>query len=224
MKPKKSKKANLENYRTIFLQVGMILTLTLILGAFEWKSSVNIEEIAPDRVNWNDNEEYIFIPRPEPEIQAVKPPLFEINIVDNNSEIDFEDLSSLISEIDEGDKVNIIDFVEPDEVVDDEPVLIAEFMPTFKGKESQLFRNYISEHIKFPEEAQINGIHGTVYASFVIDKAGNVTEVQILRGVNPAIDVAVLEAIKSSPKWEPGMNNGIFVKVRFNMPVSFKLL
>jgi len=224
MKPKKSKKANLENYRIIFLQVGTILTLSLILGAFEWKSGYDIEEITIEQIEWDETEILPPVTRPQPEIQEVKPPSFEINIVDDEKEIDFEDLSDLISEIDEGDRIIVKDYTEPEEVVTDEPFLFVEFMPTFNGKDSKYFRNYIANHIKFPEEAQINGIHGTVYTSFVIDKAGNVTDVQILRGVNSAIDAAVIEAIKSSPKWEPGMNNGTYVKVKFNMPVSFKLL
>jgi len=224
MKPKKSKKANLENYRTIFLQVGTILTLSLILGAFEWKSGVEIKDIIIEGPEWDETEILPPVTRPQPEIKEVKPPSFEINIVDDGKEIDFEDLTDLISEIDVGDRIVIKDFIEPDEVVDDEPYLFVEFMPTFKGKESKYFGNYIASHIKFPEEAQINGINGTVYTSFVIDKSGNVTDVQILRGVNSAVDTAVIEAIKSSPKWEPGMNNGTYVKVKFNMPVSFKLL
>ncbi|MCK5169102.1 MAG: energy transducer TonB [Bacteroidales bacterium] len=63
-----------------------------------------------------------------------------------------------------------------------------------------------------------------VYATFVIDKDGSVTDVQIMRGVHPDVDKAVINVIKNSPRWEPGMNNGRYVKVKFTIPVAFKLI
>ena len=97
-------------------------------------------------------------------------------------------------------------------------------MPKFQGKGANYFRAYIGENVKFPREAQINGMSGTVYTTFVIDKDGTVTDVEILRGVHPVIDKAVLNAIENSPKWEPGLNNGRFVKVRFSLSIKFELL
>ena len=115
-------------------------------------------------------------------------------------------------------------FDEPEENVDDEPFIYAEFMPTFQGKDGSYFRNYVAENVSFPNDAREYGISGTVYVTFIIDKDGSVTNVEIKRGVHPVIDQAVLEVIKNSPKWDPGINNGRYVRVRYTIAIAFKLL
>ena len=115
------------------------------------------------------------------------------------------------------------DFDDVEELVEDEPFIVAEFMPTFNGKDRKYFRNYIAENIKFPTDAIENGITGTVYVSFIVDKDGSITNIEILRKVHPAIDKAVLKVIKNSPKWEPGMNNGRYVRVKCNIAISFEI-
>ena len=224
MKTKKTNKANLENKRTIFFQVGTILTLFAILVAFEWNSSVKIEKLPDHRIDWGEVEQLPPVTMPKAEIKEVKPPSFEFTIADDDDFIDEMDINIFDSEADQETVIKIVDIERPDEVVDDEPVLFAQFMPTFQGKDVSSFRNYIAENIDFPEKAKASGISGTVYATFVIDKDGSVTDVQILRGVHSDVDNAVIKVIKNSPKWEPGMNNGKYVKVRFNIPVAFRLL
>lgn len=66
-------------------------------------------------------------------------------------------------------------------------------------------------------------IEGKVFAQFVIDKRGNLTGIKILRGVDPLLDNEVVEALKNSPQWKPGMQNGQPVKVAMSMPISFQL-
>ena len=224
MKKKKTNKANLENKRTIFFQIGTILTLLAIFLAFEWNSTVDIEKLDYNGTDWGDIEALPPVTMPKPEVKEVKPPSFQIEIVDNDEVVVDEDLSHLISEIDEDEAVRIIEFDKREEVVDDEPLLVAQFMPTFQGNDVNAFRNYIIEHLDFPEKAKETGIAGTVYATFVIDTDGSVVDVQIMRGVHPDVDNAVLQVIRNSPKWEPGINNGKYVKVKYTIPVAFKLL
>lgn len=224
MKPKKTNKANLENKRTIFFQIGTILILFAILVAFEWNSSVHIKQLDNNKIDWGEIEALPPVTMPKAEIKEVKPPSFQIKIVDDDEVVIDDDLSHLISEIEGDEAVKIYDFERRDEVVDDEPVLFAQFMPTFQGKDVNSFRNYIAENIVFPQNAKETGIAGTVYATFVIDKDGSVIDVEIMRGVHPDVDNAVLKVIRNSPKWEPGINNGKYVKVKFTIPVAFKLL
>lgn len=226
MKPKKTEKANLERKRIIFLQIGMILTLSAILFAFEWKTSeVTIKDFDTNNTEWIDTEVLPPVTMPEAEVKEVKPPSFDLEIIKDDNEIKIEDnLLDLFRELEDYVPEDFDIPVKEEEVVNDEPFIVAEFMPTFQGQESKYFRNYIAKNVSFPEEAKINGVSGTVYASFIIDTKGYVTDVKIERGVHPVIDNAVLNVIKSSPKWEPGMNNGRFVRVKFTMPISFKLI
>ena len=225
MKTKKTKRANLENFRTIFFQAGIILTLSALLFAFEWKTNVHVEKLTDNRTFWDDTEELPPVTMPKAEVKEVKPPSFEMTVVDDHEEIDFEDdLQDLFKDIEDYEPVNFDGFEENKEVVDDEPLVIAQFMPRFQGKDVNSFRAYIAENIVFPQRAKETGVAGTVFASFVIDRDGSVSEVQILRGVHPDVDNAVLKVIRSSPKWDPGINNGKFVRVRYTIPVAFQLL
>ncbi len=225
MKPKKSKKANLERFRTIFFQIGTVLTLAAILVAFEWNSTVKLKEIEHDYISWDDSEVLPPVTKPKPEIKEVKPPSFNFEIVDNNKEIDIEDdLQKILADLENFDPYDYVDFGRREDAVDDDPVLIAQIMPTFQGKDINSFRDYIAKNLKFPERAKNTGISGTVYASFVVDKTGKISSVKILRGVHPDIDNEVIKVIRNSPKWEPGFNNGRYVNVQFSIPVSFKLM
>ncbi len=210
----------------IFLQIGLILTLSTILFAFEWKTSLELEKFNGSKMEWKDVEDYPPPTMPKEEIpKKVEPPSFELKIVDDLNEDVIDDLSHLISEIEETDELRIVEIEDyRDEDVYDEPFIRVEFMPTFQEKDSKYFRNYISKKVKFPSSAVEHGIKGTVFASFIVDKDGTVTNTEIVRGVHPIIDKAVIDAIEDSPKWEPGINNGKFVKVKFTIAIKFDLI
>ncbi|MFC2152785.1 energy transducer TonB [Bacteroidota bacterium] len=222
MKPKKSKRANLENYRTIFFQIGIIITLSAILFAFEWKSAVKLEKLSDNGISWTDIEDLPPVTRPEPDKKEIKPELPSETFIIEKNDVEIEDEPSFLDLEDEWDTPPI-KFGRREEVVDEKEYTNAQFMPTFREQEAAYFRNFIAEVIKFPEQARELGISGKVFVSFVIDKDGSVINVEILRGVDPLIDSAVIEAIKSSPKWEPGMQEGRFVKVRYSMAITFEL-
>jgi protein TonB len=221
MKPKKSKKANLEKFRTIFFQVGMILTLSAIFLAFEWKSAVEIEPLTFNSSGYEVIE--IDMPRTKYKEEVVKPPVpVETFTIEKNDVIIEDEPEFLGTEDNWNDPMP--DFViDDDPEVIDEPLVSAQFMPTFQGKDGRYFRNYIAERVKFPEDAIKNSISGTVYISFVIDKDGSVTDVEVLRGVHDVIDNAVVKVIKNSPRWEPGINDGNYVRVKFAIAIAFQL-
>ena len=97
-------------------------------------------------------------------------------------------------------------------------------MPSFQGKDVNSFRNYIAKNIDFPAKAASNGIKGTVFVEFVVDKDGSVSDVRVIRPVHPIVDNAVLKVIQNSPKWEPGINNGHYVRVKFTIGIKFDLI
>ena len=96
-------------------------------------------------------------------------------------------------------------------------------MPKFQGKESDAFRNYIAQNLVYPSEAAKNKIQGKVYIQFDVDAEGNVKNVEVVRGADPLLDAEALRVTKSSPKWEPGIEKGKPVTVRFTFPIVFAL-
>ena len=104
-----------------------------------------------------------------------------------------------------------------------EPVFVAvQKMPEFVGGMDALM-NYLSTNIQYPAEAQQKGIHGTVIISFIVEKDGSLSDVQVVRGVDPSLDNEALKVIQKMPKWIPGQQDGKNVRVKFTLPVEFKL-
>ena len=99
---------------------------------------------------------------------------------------------------------------------------VVEQMPSFKGGESALM-NYLKNAIHYPAIAEENGIQGRVVCTFVVERDGSITDVKVARSVDPSLDKEATRVIKSMPKWIPGKQNGSAVRVKFTLPVTFKL-
>ena len=99
---------------------------------------------------------------------------------------------------------------------------VVEQMPSFPGGDAALMQ-YLSNNIKYPVVAQENGVQGRVVVSFVVEKDGSITDVKVVRSVDPSLDKEAQRVVKSMPKWIPGKQNGSAVRVKYNVPVSFKL-
>ena len=84
-------------------------------------------------------------------------------------------------------------------------------------------REYVTEHVRYPEVAAENGIAGTVYVQFTISKNGDVTDIRVLRSIHDALDSEAVKGIVSSPGWTPGKQRGRPVNVRFTFPIHFVL-
>lgn len=109
-----------------------------------------------------------------------------------------------------------------DDVVEGQIFTVVEEQPSFPGGVSALFK-YLAAEVKYPVIAQENGIQGRVVTSFVVDKEGNIKQVKVERGVDPALDAEALRVVKAMPKWIPGKQKGEVVAVRYILPVQFKL-
>jgi tonB family C-terminal domain len=99
---------------------------------------------------------------------------------------------------------------------------VVEVMPQFPGGQIAMMK-YIMENIKYPKQIMEEGIQGRVTVSFIVEKDGRVSNVRLLRSVQSALDKEAIRVVKSMPKWTPGKHNGKPVRVRFNLPVMFKL-
>ena len=99
---------------------------------------------------------------------------------------------------------------------------VVEQMPQFPGGAEELMK-FLQKNLKYPEEAKNKGLQGSVVVTFIVDKDGSVEEPSIARSVDPLLDAEALRVVKLMPKWKPGMQSGKFVRVKYNVPVSFRL-
>ncbi|MDD2196060.1 MAG: M56 family metallopeptidase [Bacteroidales bacterium] len=110
------------------------------------------------------------------------------------------------------------------ETVEEDVFKVVENMPKFRGDKShEMFRNYIAQNLKYPVIAFENGIQGKVFVSFIIEPDGSVSNVKVVKGVDPSIDKEAVRVVESSPKWEPGTQRGVNVRVQLTFPISFSL-
>jgi protein TonB len=226
MELKKSKKADLEKRRTIFLEIGLVVVLAIILAAFEWSSKPNMENTLGELADMDLEEEIIPITR-EQEVKPPPPPpppkVTEVlNIVEDDVEIE-DELIIEDAEADQDMEIEIVEFEEEEEVAEEEVFFIVEDMPSFQGKGQEGFRSWIAKNLRYPEIAAENGISGKVYVQFAVNSKGNVVDAVVVRGVDPALDKEAVRVVMSSPKWAPGKQRGKAVKVQFTFPINFVL-
>ncbi len=226
MEVKKSPKADLESKKTVFMQIGLVVTLSLVLIAFEWTTTdvkINLDFMEADV---EVEEEIIPITRQE-EVQPPPPPpppavTDILNIVDDDVELDVE-LEILDTEMDQNAMVDFSAIAVVEEERDTgEIFMIVEEMPEFPGGDAALQR-YLASSIRYPVIAQENGIQGRVYIQFVINQQGEVTNAVILRGVDPSLDREALRVVQAMPKWKPGRQRNRPVRVSYTVPINFVL-
>ncbi|OZT04796.1 energy transducer TonB [Prevotella sp. 885] len=111
----------------------------------------------------------------------------------------------------------------PKHVVEETKIFtVVEQMPMFPGGDGALM-GYLRDNIHYPTVAAENGVQGRVVVGFVVERDGSITDVKILRGVDPSLDREAMRVVKSMPKWTPGKQNGSAVRVKYQVPVSFRL-
>ena len=109
-----------------------------------------------------------------------------------------------------------------DTTTDDKVYDVCEQMPIFEGGDAALLK-YLTDSVKYPELAKKHGVQGRVVIGFIVEKDGSLTDVKVLRHVDIALDAEALRVVKGMPKWIPGCQDEQLVRVRYNVPVSFRL-
>lgn len=226
MEVKKTPKADLESKKTVFLQIGLVVVLSLVLVAFEWTSTdVNVD-FSLQEEDIEVEEEIIPITRQE-EVKPPPPPpppavADILNIVEDDVELD-EELEIMDTEMSQDDIVDFSNMVFEEETRDEgEVFMIVEEMPEFPGG-TEALQKYLAQSVRFPVIAQENGIQGRVYIQFVINQNGEVTNATILRGVDPSLDREALRVVEAMPKWKPGKQRNRPVRVSYTVPINFVL-
>ena len=210
MEAKKSKKAAIENQRGSWLLMGLVVALAFMFVSFEWtQHDVRVAAVSSD-------DESIFVTElvpitfPEEKLEPPPPPetkvteLFEI--VDDTEEVT-DNVSVVPDNVNEPYKVVWVPpVVETKEVEEDVIHVSVEVMPEFPGGSAELLK-YLSTHIKYPTMSQEMGSQGRV----------------IVRGVDAYLDKEAIRVISGMPKWKPGVQNGKKVRVKYTVPVVFRL-
>lgn len=223
MELKKNPQHDLTKKRGLFFEIGLLISLSAVLIAFEWKSfegeieglgKLNLEAIEEEIIPITQQNQPPPPPPPPPQVQEI------LNIVEDDTEI--KDELDINSEADENTEVQVIEYEE--EVVEEEIFTVVETMPEFPGGVKAMYE-YLGKNIKYPEVAKEAGIQGKVYVSFVVGKNGEITDVKVLRGIpgGKMCDDEAVRVVKAMPKWNPGKQRGKAVKVSYMLPVQFTL-
>ncbi len=228
MEIKKSEKANLENKKLLFVEIGLIISLLITYIAFEWTTKETNTAVLEDNTEILVEEEIIStnMETPPPPPAAPKIPVLsdQIDIVDD--EIELEDDMFMNLEDDASLGVEIMDYVEvEEEVVEEEaiPFQLVEEKPSFQGGDANQFSKWVNSRLVYPEIAKENGVQGRVTLQFTVEKDGSVTKVRVLRGVDPSLDKEAVRVVSMSPKWKPGKQRDRAVPVTYTFPVIFQL-
>lgn len=229
MEVKKSPKADLEKGKTLSILMGAIVALAILFVGFEWGSRDIQVVSASDGVADIIAEEEIEITRPENTPPPPPPPPAPVvtevlNVVEDDVELEQQEIAS--SE-DSQNAVQQETFVAPAVVEEEEEsaqqiFTVVEEMPKFPGGDAELLK-FIAKSIKYPVIAQENGIQGRVICSFVVNRDGSVVDAEVLRGVDPSLDKEALRVIGTMPKWTPGKQRGKPVRVKYTVPITFRL-
>ena len=229
MEIKKTERASMDNKRFLFTEIGMIIALLIVWGAFSYTSRekkvatleadqtvVEVEDMVP-----------ITEETPPPPEAAPKIPILsdQIDIVDDNIKVD-DSMFQNIEDSNEG--FEIMDYIEsaPEEdTIEEEaiPFQLVEEKPSFNGGDANEFSKWVNSRLVYPEIAKENGVQGRVTLQFTVNADGTVSNVKVLRGVDSSLDKEAVRVVSSSPKWKPGKQRDRAVKVTYTFPVIFQL-
>ena len=200
------------------------MVLSLLYIGLEWTNSeVKVYEVAhsdfllEDEIEIQTTQEELPPPPPPPVPEVIE----ELNIVED----DVKTETIKIETEDNKDKIVISAPVAAPKVVEEDDQVIfqvVETMPTFPGGDQALFK-FLSDNIRYPVITQENGIQGRVICQFVVNRDGSIVDVEVVRSIDASLDREAIRVIKSMPNWKPGMQRGKAVRVKYTLPVNFRL-
>ena len=228
MNSKKEKNAELTNKRQTSFLIGYILVFAMIFVSFEWtQATVSLKTYTQGGLETTDEDVIPFTlqnPPPPPPPPSIAQDI--LTLVD--TDVDITEVKIQETESNEETKVDIRSFNANEtygegEYVDEViPMADMQNPPKFPGGDAGLMQ-WLNRNIQYPKVAKNRGDKGRVTVSFVIDKTGKVIHGRIERGVSAELDAEALRIISIMPNWEPGMQNFKAVKVRYILPITFRL-
>ena len=230
MEVKKSPKADLEKTKGMGVLMGMVVGLAVLFVGFEWGTRdiqvVTADEGVADIIA----EEEIEITRPENTPPPPPPPPAPVetevlNVVDDDGELEQQEIvTSEDSQTEAQTQTFVAPVVEEEEEESAQQIFtVVEEMPDFPDGGLQGLLKFLAKNIKYPVIAQENGIQGRVVCAFVVNKDGSIVDIEVLRGVDPSLDKEAVRVLGTMPKWKPGKQRGKPVRVKYTVPVMFRL-
>lgn len=227
MEIKKTPKADLENKKSLFLMVGLVIALGITGIALSMSSKPVADEYKPPKKETTEVEQIDNsrqdMQEQQPEVEKAKVQVITdvLNIVSNDQKID-TNVAFIEDPDDFGDFEIVIE--EKEEVIEEEEIFVnAEEMPTFQGGDLSKFRNWVQSNVRYPQIALENGIQGNVLIKFIVEKDGSVYNIQVIQSPDKSLSDAVVAVFQRSPKWVPGKEQNEPVRVTYTLPVSFKI-
>ena len=228
MEIKKTPKADLENKKSTWLLVGYVIVLAFMFIAFEWtKRDIKID--TSQRTTYLVFEEEIIPITEQPEQAApppppAAPPIAEtLTIVEDDADVE-ETTIATSEETNQAVEIKYVPVAVEEEEPEEQTIFeVVEQMPEFPNGGMAGLMQYLSKNIKYPTIAQENGTQGRVTVQFVVNRDGSIVDAKVLRGVDPYLDKEAIRVISSMPKWKPGMQRGKAVRVKYTVPVMFRL-
>lgn len=222
MNTKKTPRKNLENKKSLFLEIGFAIALLMVLLAFQYRVTerviIDIPQ-GPDAVIETVDMQNIIPPKPEPP----KPPESTEVRTAPDDEVTDEPVLFLDVDVFKPASTEPIYFEPYDEpLIDNEIHFGAEIMPEYQGG-LRAMGEYFKHNLKYPRMAQEIGLTGTVVIGFVIEKDGSVSNVSVIKGIGGGCDEEAVRVIQNMPPWIPGRQGTSAVRVRFSVPVVFQL-
>jgi len=216
-----------ERMRFVYFQLGLLISFSLTFFAFEWTTYYSVKDLKGVKIIDDDIETVLPPVNPEVEKPIVKTEptprknIDKLIIVDDVNKKTTEEPTKEDPYVEPKFDDKWVE-VEPP-VIDPDPIDYPDEMPGFIGGDKALYQ-YLSNNIKYPKIEIKRGVEGRVYVEFVVGKNGEISDIKILRGVSESIDAEAIRVIKAMPNWLPGKQKGRAVKVRYKMPISFKLI
>lgn len=227
MEIKKTPKADLENKKSLFLMVGLVIALGITGIALSMSSKPVADEYKPPKKETTEVEQIDNsrqdMQEQQPEVEKAKVQVITdvLNIVSNDQKI--ETNVAFIEDPDDFGEFEIV-IEEKEEVIEEEEIFVnAEEMPTFQGGDLSKFRNWVQSNVRYPQIALENGIQGNVVIKFVVEKDGKLSNIQVLQSPDKTLSDAAVAVLQRSPKWKPGKQRNKPVRVTYTLPVSFKI-
>jgi len=225
MELKKNPKADVNKKSTLFLNIGLVVSLGLTFAAFEYKSYDDGPAMDLGQVEDNMEEIMDIPPTEQPPPPPPKVQLPEIVEIPDEEEIEEEIDIDLDLDMSEDTEIEDLVFEEdPGEEEVDQIFTIVEQQAEPKGG-IQAFYDYVGKQLqdKYPRQAQRMGIEGVVYVQFVIEKDGSLTDVKAVKGIGGGCDEVAEEVVKNAPAWNPGKQRGRAVRSQRVIPIRFVL-
>jgi len=231
MEIKKTAKASLENNQGLGILMGLVVGLATLFVAFEWGTrEVEVVRVVglADILIEEEIEITMQEEAPPPEPVAAPPQAVQaevLNIVEDDVRV--EQVEIITSE-DSQARAQVQAYVPPAATIEEEEesaqqiFTIVEKSPSFPGGDAELLK-FLGANMNYPVIAQENGIQGRVTCSFVVNTDGSIVDIQVLRGVDPSLDKEAVRVLGTMPRWTPGEQRGKPVRVRYNVPVVFRL-